>query len=67
MDPGSNPGTCYGNPEMGSLFCWRNVNEFEKYNAKVTTCNFTEQSSYQDRHNAVLQHRAETHDNYVYP
>lgn len=46
---------------------WGEFFELEQHNAKVAKGNHSERTCYQDRHNAILQRRTETHDNYVYP
>lgn len=41
--------------------------ESEQHNAKAAKSNTTKRACYQDRLYAVLQRRAESHDNHTYP
>lgn len=45
---------------------WGDFFEFEQYHAQVATCNLTDRTGYQDRNDAILQRRAESHDNYIH-
>lgn len=43
------------------------LRESEQHNAKTAKSNLAERDCYQDGFHAVLQRRAETHDNHTYP